>query len=127
MATSFGWKRKRKAAEVASSTASIFKEEGVDGEESVGAAGVDWLMVNRKRRCFLLEDNLAKSKRLQDQGSLLAESGKYWEALKYWNEALELTPGSAILHEMKSQVLATTVSSLCVTDILKGKESTSGD
>ena len=29
---------------------------------------------------------------------------RYWEAVKHWDEALQLTPTSAILHEMKSQV-----------------------
>lgn len=42
--------------------------------------------------------------RLQDEGALLAENERYWEAIKYWNEALQLTPESAILQEMKAQV-----------------------
>ena len=29
---------------------------------------------------------------------------RYWEAVKHWDEALQLTPTSAVLHEMKSQV-----------------------
>lgn len=42
--------------------------------------------------------------RLQEEGALLAENGRYWEAIKYWDEALQLTPDSAVLHEMKAQV-----------------------
>ena len=105
MASSFGWKRKRKPIE--SKAAAVFNEESA-GEVEDGlskVSGTDWRAVAKKRRCFLLEDNLAKSKRMQDEGSLLAESGRYWEALKYWNEALEYMPGSAVLLEMKSQVL----------------------
>lgn len=29
---------------------------------------------------------------------------RYWEAVKHWDEAIQLTPTSAVLHEMKSQV-----------------------
>ena len=29
---------------------------------------------------------------------------RYWEAVKHWDEALQLTPTSAVLYEMKSQV-----------------------
>ena len=29
---------------------------------------------------------------------------RYWEAIKYWDEALALSPQSAKLYEMKSQV-----------------------
>ena len=42
--------------------------------------------------------------RLQTEGSTLAENGRCWEAIKYWNEALQLTPNSAVLHEIKAQV-----------------------
>ncbi len=71
----------------------------VDGEE-----GVDWLTATKRRRQLLLEDSKAKSKRLMEEGTTLAESGRYWEAIKHWNEAIEIDPGSAPLHEMKSQV-----------------------
>lgn len=101
--TAFGWKRKRQHFGVA---ASIFsrggeEEEGGGDEEK---EGVDWLSAAKKRRALLLEDSQAKSKRLQNEGAVLAESQRYWEAIKYWDEAIELTPGSAVLHEMKSQV-----------------------
>ena len=29
---------------------------------------------------------------------------RYWEAVKHWDEAIQLTPTSAVLYEMKSQV-----------------------
>ena len=29
---------------------------------------------------------------------------RYWEAVKHWDEAIQLTPTSAVLHEIKSQV-----------------------
>ena len=65
---------------------------------------MDWLSAAKRRGAILLEDCHAKSRRLQDEGTTLAENQRYWEAIKYWDEAIELTPGSAILHEMKSQV-----------------------
>lgn len=53
----------------------------------------------------MLEDSLGKSKRLRGDGALLAENERYWEAIKLWDEALQLTPHSAALYEMKSQAL----------------------
>ena len=97
--TTFGWKRKRQQF---GSAAAIFGEEG-EGERGE-EVGVDWLSAAKRRRAVLLEDNQAKSKRLQQEGALLAENERYWEAIKYWDEAIELTPGSAVLYEMKSQV-----------------------
>ena len=59
-----------------------------------------------KRTCFRLqlEDRQMKSKRLKEEGSILAEAGRYWEAVSKWNEAIEINPESAVLYEMKSQV-----------------------
>ena len=73
-------------------------------EEESEEPGVDWLTA-AKRLCLpVLEDAEAKSKRLQSEGTLLAENERYWEAIKYWDEAIQLTPNVAALHEMKSQV-----------------------
>ncbi len=84
------------------SVAAPFHEDSDEKEEE--EVGVDWLAAAKRRRLLLLEDNLAKSKRLREEGAVLAENERYWEALKYWDEALQLTPGSAVLYEMKSQV-----------------------
>ena len=35
---------------------------------------------------------------------ILCLTYRYWEAVKHWDEAIQLTPTSAVLHEMKSQV-----------------------
>ena len=100
--TTFGWKRKRQRFGAAAAIFSQEEGKGEGGEDE--EEGVDWLSVAKKRRVLLLEDSQAKSKRLQNEGAVLAESQRYWEAIKYWDEAIELTPGSAVLHEMKSQV-----------------------
>ncbi len=84
------------------SSASVFSEEKVEGEGDF--AEVDWLSAAKKRKALLLEDSHTKSKRLQDEGSLLAEHERYWEAIKYWDEAVQLTPRFAPLHEMEAQV-----------------------
>lgn len=99
MQASFGWKRKR---QLFGDGAAVFNQEaeGTSCEEQE----VDWLSAAKKRRAILLEDSQAKSKRLQHEGTVLAENQRYWEAIKYWNEAIELTPRSAVLHEMKGQV-----------------------
>ncbi|KAL2635134.1 hypothetical protein R1flu_006613 [Riccia fluitans] len=45
------------------------------------------------------------SQQLLDQGNLLAEKGKFGEALGKWETAIFLTPRNALLHEQKAQVL----------------------
>lgn len=50
--------------------------EKVDDEGDVEKEGVDWLHVIKRRREVLLEDCAAKSKRLKDEGTLLAEQGR---------------------------------------------------
>ncbi|XP_016299000.1 tetratricopeptide repeat protein 33-like isoform X1 [Sinocyclocheilus anshuiensis] len=104
---SFGWKRKV-GERVSKMTVQQFEKdsEQVD-DEDVEKERVDWLHVIKRRREVLLEDCAAKSKRLKDEGMLLAEQGRNWEALKKWDEAIQLTPDNAVLYEMKSQVLIT--------------------
>ncbi len=105
---SFGWKRKGKLNSTAVSLFSKEKgeeEEKEEGSEYAEDEEVDWLSAARKRRVIMLEDIQTKSKRLQDEGAFLAENQRYWEAIKYWDEAIELTPSSPALHEMKSQVV----------------------
>lgn len=96
---SFNWKRKSK---LDANSASTFLSSSSDEDEDTD---IDWLHPTVKRQCLsLLEDGQAKSQRLQREGSLLAENERYWEAIKYWDEALQLTPNVAAIHEMKSQV-----------------------
>ncbi|MFT7815641.1 tetratricopeptide repeat protein 33 [Arapaima gigas] len=101
---SFGWKRK--AGEKVSKVAlQIFKADAQS--ETAGNAGsdeVDWLHAIKRRKEVLLEDCSARSKRLKNEGTLLAEQGRHWEAIKKWDEAIHLTPDDAALYEMKSQV-----------------------
>lgn len=84
-------------------------EEGDDDSEGA----VDWLSAAKRRRLLLLEDNETKSRRLREEGAILAESERYWEAIKYWDEAIQLTPHMAALYEMKSQVAITYYTCTC--------------
>ena len=107
--TSFGWKRKRplqtKADTEWFSSPGAASGEGGGGDDEEGGEGdVDWLVATKRRRLLLLEDAQAKSHRLREEGALLAENERYWEAIKYWDEAIQLTPGDAALYEMKAQV-----------------------
>ena len=65
---------------------------------------MDWLTMAKRRHLLVLEDNESKSQRLKEEGATLAEAGRLWEAIKYWDEALQFTPRCAALQEMKSQV-----------------------
>lgn len=106
--TSFGWKRKRvletKAAADWFSSSGASDANKLEEEEEDTEGVVDWLNAAKRRRLLLLEDNETKSRRLREEGALLAENERYWEAIKYWDEAIQLTPHVAALYEMKSQV-----------------------
>lgn len=73
------------------------KDNHDNGEE------VDWLTLAPKRKVICLEDGRAKSERLKQEGGVLAESERYWEAISKWEEALALTPEDETLHEMRAQ------------------------
>ncbi|XP_006796869.1 tetratricopeptide repeat protein 33 [Neolamprologus brichardi] len=106
MMASFGWKRKV-GEKVSKSVVQQFEaeaEKAVDDGPSQDPE-VDWLHAIKRRREILLEDCAAKSKRLEEEGALLAEHGRHWEAIKKWDEAIQLTPDNPLLYEMKSQVL----------------------
>ncbi|XP_064477544.1 tetratricopeptide repeat protein 33-like [Ornithodoros turicata] len=101
--TAFGWKRK--AGAIISQSASLqFQESTADDSGSV-PDGVDWPTGFKRRRNLFLEDCAQKGERLREEGVTLAESERYWQAIKKFNEALELTPTDAKLWDMKAQAL----------------------
>lgn len=102
-ATAFGWKRKA-SGKVATVLAAAFAENCAD-ENADPPEGVDWLSGYKRRRNLLLEDCAQKSRRLRQEGTTLAELDRCWEALKKFDEALQLTPGDVEIHEMRAQVL----------------------
>lgn len=81
---SFGWKRKV-GEKVSKSVVEKFEAEaekvedkrppGQDEDEDEDDA--DWLHAIKRRRQVLLEDCAAKSRRLRDEGALLAEEGRW--------------------------------------------------
>ncbi|XP_043925692.1 tetratricopeptide repeat protein 33 [Protopterus annectens] len=101
---SFGWKRKI-GEKVSKVTSKQFESEAAEEGGVHRDDEVDWLHACKRRKEILLEDCADKSKRLKDEGSLLAESGRHQEAVGRWDEAIQLTPEDAALYEMKAQVL----------------------
>lgn len=103
---SFGWKRKA-GEKVSKAVLQQFEDEAekAEGVTVKRSEEVDWLHAIKRRREVLLEDCSMKSQRLKDEGALLAEQGRHWEAIKKWDDAIQLTPENASLYEMKSQVL----------------------
>lgn len=85
-----------------------FEDEAdkAEGKPEKRSQEVDWLQAIKRRKEVLLEDCSMKSNRLKDEGALLAEQGRHWEAIKKWDDAIQLTPENASLYEMKSQVLS---------------------
>ncbi|XP_057675724.1 tetratricopeptide repeat protein 33 [Corythoichthys intestinalis] len=108
---SFGWKRKA-GEKVSKSAALQFEESGVPAAGATkrngdGGRSVDWQQAVKRRREVLLEDCAAKSKTLKEEGAVLAQQNRHWEAVKKWDEAIQLTPDDPLLYEMKAQVLTT--------------------
>ncbi|XP_044132640.1 tetratricopeptide repeat protein 33 [Bufo gargarizans] len=101
---SFGWKRKI-GERVSKVTSQNFEKESADESINAESDDVDWLHSIKRKKEILLEDNIAKSKRLKDEGALLALNGSHWEAIKKWDEGINLTPEDAALYEMKAQSL----------------------
>ncbi|XP_030292338.1 tetratricopeptide repeat protein 33 [Sparus aurata] len=104
---SFGWKRKV-GEKVSKSVVQQFEAEAEKAKDvgpSLQDEEVDWLHASKRRREVLLDDCASKSKRLKDEGAQLAEQGRHKEAIKKWDEAIQLTPDNPDLYEMKSQVL----------------------
>ncbi|XP_061603932.1 tetratricopeptide repeat protein 33 isoform X1 [Phyllopteryx taeniolatus] len=101
---SFGWKRK--AGERVSKSAARHFEEA-DQERNDADGQVDWQQAVKRRRETLLGDCAAESQRLKEEGTALAEQNRHREAVKKWDEAIQLTPDDPLLHEMKAQVLTT--------------------
>ncbi|KAL5022578.1 hypothetical protein ScPMuIL_001733 [Solemya velum] len=101
--TSFGWNKKiggRVLKRAAATFAENTKIENDNDDE------VDWISLLPKRANIAsLEDAVTKSQRLKLEGEKLAETERYWEAIKKWDEAIQLTPKDAKLWEMKSQAL----------------------
>eukprot|EP00049_Salpingoeca_infusionum_P014065 m.262032 g.262032 ORF g.262032 m.262032 type:complete len:223 (-) comp15586_c0_seq2:3633-4301(-) len=58
-----------------------------------------------KQTAVALEDSASKAARLERDGIVLASDGKYNQALRLWNEAVDLAPERAELYEMKAQLL----------------------
>ncbi|XP_077441653.1 tetratricopeptide repeat protein 33 [Vanacampus margaritifer] len=108
---SFGWKRK--SGEKVSKPAARQFEEADDGAAAAdrqrrdGDGQVNWPQAVKRRREILLDDCAAKSKKLKEEGAVLAEQNRHREAVKKWDEAIQLTPDDPLLHEMKAQVLMT--------------------
>ncbi|KAI5089381.1 tetratricopeptide repeat protein 33 isoform X2 [Silurus meridionalis] len=102
--TSFSWNRKI-GEKVSKAAVQQFESQSVKVEDHVELEEVDWLHAIKRRREILLDDCTTKSKRLKDEGEQLAEQSRHWEAVRKWDEAIQLTPEEAVLYEMKSQVL----------------------
>ncbi|XP_064799157.1 tetratricopeptide repeat protein 33-like isoform X2 [Oncorhynchus masou masou] len=100
---SFGWKRK--VGERVCKAAVQQFEAAAEKPEEDGVDEVDWLHAIKRRREALLEDCAAKGNRLKEEGTVLAQEGRHWEAIKRWDEAIQLTPDNPLLYEMKSQAV----------------------
>ncbi|XP_060072572.1 tetratricopeptide repeat protein 33-like [Ylistrum balloti] len=101
--TAFGWKRK--AGEKVARKASVAFEKDAKDEVNPEDVDVDWLTLVPQKKIICLEDSFAKSNRLKQEGTVLADSERYWEAVRKWDEAIKLNPTDETLYEMKSQVL----------------------
>ncbi|XP_008781673.2 tetratricopeptide repeat protein 33 isoform X1 [Phoenix dactylifera] len=76
------------------------EEEERGGEDGRNSDGPKSLAIGSRE-----DDPRKLAESFESQGNLLAENGRYCEALGKWEAALTLMPENAILHEQKAQVL----------------------
>lgn len=73
--SSFGWKRK--ATKLTAANIKAFTEDEPDDEEIEENAVFEWIHAAKRRRLILLEDCRTKSERLKQEGTILAENGRF--------------------------------------------------
>lgn len=73
---SFGWKRKI-GEKVSKVTSQQFEAQAADEQVLVDNSEVDSLHEAKRKKGLLLEDCVAQSKHLKDEGAILAENGRY--------------------------------------------------
>jgi len=103
--TSFGWKRKVSDLTSGNKTKAFDDTEQVDSDVEEQGTDFDWISVAKKRKLEALEDNKALFSRLKKEGTILAEEGKFWQAINRWDNALSLDPSDETVFEMKAQAL----------------------
>ena len=99
---SFGWKTKRRRVAhtaLADELAANIEEE----EEREKCALDEWMRRQAASSVLQLEDAAGLSARRKDEGCVLATAGRLREAIARFQSALELTPDSAMLHELQAQ------------------------
>jgi len=101
--TSFGWKKKSSNFDRKRKTKAFDPGEQVDDSEVEVDTDFDWINVAKKKKLDALEDNRTLFQRLKHEGILLAEQGKYWQAINRWDNALSLDSSDETVFEMKAQ------------------------
>jgi len=97
----FQWKMKRqKVPTVLESELAANLEAEEEREKS---ALDEWMRRQAARSVMQLEDAAGLSARRKDEGCVLAEAGRFHEAIARFQSAIELTPDSAVLHELQAQ------------------------
>lgn len=102
--TTFGWKRKI-GQKVSKEASDAFSDNTKDDDQLLQDPKDHNVQNFKKRKMSLLEECKNKSLRLKNEGEMLAENERYWEAIKKWDKAIQLTPTDEKLYEMKAQVL----------------------
>ncbi|RXG54621.1 Tetratricopeptide repeat protein 33 [Armadillidium vulgare] len=59
--------------------------------------------MGQSRKALLLEDKISKAKRLRDEGVILADEERWWEAINHWAEAVSLIPNDHETLDMIAQ------------------------
>ncbi|XP_023226147.1 tetratricopeptide repeat protein 33-like isoform X2 [Centruroides sculpturatus] len=102
--TTFGWKRKI-GQKVSREASDAFSNNAKEDDQLAHNPDDHNVQNFKRRKMSLLEECKSKSLRLKNEGEMLAENERYWEAIKKWDKAIQLTPTDEKLYEMKAQVL----------------------
>jgi tetratricopeptide (TPR) repeat protein len=102
--TSFGWTTATKRPKMGHSALAIELAASLEAEEEREKCALDeWMRRQAASSVLQLEDAAGLSARRKDEGCVLADAGRFHEAIARFGSALECTPASATLHELQAQ------------------------
>ncbi|RWS14482.1 hypothetical protein B4U79_07271 [Dinothrombium tinctorium] len=88
----------RKAKSTLQNTHSAFEAQDDESEKEE-----EVVVKRQKLDCELTGEQ--KGKKLKEEGIILAENNRFWQAIDKWNQALTLLPNDETIYEMKAQSL----------------------
>eukprot|EP00960_Hanusia_phi_P025718 745834-Hanusia_phi.AAC.1 len=96
------WKPRKKPKVIASLMQEFAADADAQEERELDALD-EWMRKQASENVLTLEDGSTLSRRRQEEACVLADAGRYQEAISRLQEAIELTPDRSVLYELQAQ------------------------